>query len=42
MILKRLYQRFRNWQCNPHQYQELGSEMHCCNNCGQEYENNYC
>ena len=42
MILKQLYQRFRNWQRNPRQYQELGSEMHCCNNCGQEYENNYC
>ena len=42
MILKRLYQRFRDWQRNPHQYTGLGSETHCCNNCGQEYAGAYC
>ncbi len=42
MLLKRLYQRFRDWQRNPRQYSELGSETHCCNNCGQEYAGSFC
>lgn len=42
MSLKQLYQRFRNWQRNPRQYPELGSEMHYCNNCGQEYDGTFC
>ena len=42
MCLKQLYQRFRNWQRNSRQYPELGSRMHCCCNCGQEYAGEYC
>jgi hypothetical protein len=42
MLLKQLYQRFRDWQRNPRQYSELGSETHCCNNCGQEYAGSFC
>lgn len=42
MNLKQLYRRFRDWQRNPRQYPELGSETHCCNNCGQEYAGCFC
>ena len=42
MSLKQLYRRFRDWQCNPCKYEEIGSEMHCCFNCGQEYAGAYC
>ena len=42
MSLKQLYWRFRNWQRNPSKYEEIGSEMHCCCNCGQEYAGAYC
>lgn len=42
MNLKRLYRRFVDWQHNPRQYEELGSEMHCCCNCGQEYAGAFC
>ena len=42
MRLKLLYQRFLDWQHNPYKYEEIGSEMHCCCNCGQEYAGAYC
>ncbi len=42
MSMKQLYQRFRYWQRNPLSYKEIGSEMHCCCNCGQEYAGAYC
>lgn len=42
MSLKQLYRRFRDWQRNPCKYEEIGSEMHCCCNCGQEYAGAFC
>lgn len=42
MSLKQLYRRFRDWQRNPSKYEEIGSEMHCCSNCGHEYAGAYC
>lgn len=42
MSLKQLYGRFRNWQRQSLSYEEIGSEMHCCCNCGQEYAGTYC
>ncbi len=42
MSLKQLHRRFRDWQRNPSKYEEIGSEMHCCCNCGQEYAGAYC
>lgn len=42
MNLKRLYQRFKDWQRNPIRYvnQSQGS-IHCAN-CGTEFSGNYC
>ena len=42
MNLKQLYRRFRDWQRNPSKYEEIGSKMHCCCNCGQEYAGAFC
>ena len=42
MSIKEQYQRFLDWQRNPFKYEEIGSEMHCCCNCGQEYAGAYC
>lgn len=42
MSLRKLYQRFRDWQRNPRQYEALGSKTHRCCNCDQEYAGYYC
>ena len=42
MSLRKLYQRFRDWQLNPRHYEALGSETHRCSNCDQEYAGYYC
>lgn len=42
MSMNQLYRRFRDWQRNPLSYKEIGGEMHCCCNCGQEYAGAYC
>ena len=42
MRLKQLFLRFRDWQRNPYKYEEIGSDVHCCCNCGQEYAGAFC
>ena len=40
--IKEQYRRFRQWQVTPRQYEAMGSEMHCCCNCSQEYMGGFC
>ena len=40
--LKEKYNRFREWQLQPHQVAPLVNEPHECATCGTHYEGNYC
>lgn len=41
-LVKTAYRRFREWQREPLHYKPLGSVVHCCGNCGQEYAGDFC
>ena len=40
--LKEKYQRFLEWQQQPHQVKPLSEEEHDCNTCHTHYKGNYC
>ena len=40
--LKEKYNRFKEWQLQPHQVAPLVNEPHECATCGTHYEGNYC
>lgn len=42
MNIKELYRRFRAWQIAPTLDWDKGAGVHCCPNCGNEFNGNYC
>ncbi len=40
--LRHRYERFREWEQQPHQVAPLSEEQHECATCGTHYEGNYC
>ena len=42
MDCKTLYKRYRQWQLDPFSYKVERQGVHHCNNCGNEFEGNFC
>lgn len=42
MDIKKIYQRFRQWQLDPFDHEFSSQETHHCVNCGHDFVGNYC
>ena len=40
--IRERYERFKDWQEQPHVYKLLSDQVHHCNNCGNDFTGNYC
>lgn len=41
-LLKEKYRRFKQWQEKPYEYKLNSDAIHRCNNCGNEFQGNFC
>ena len=40
--LREYYNRLKQWQQKPFDYEFTTDELHHCNNCGHDFKGNYC